>query len=310
MDSKNSSSSNSVCGPQQGSNNQDEIYMHQTLLFSDTLQELKSLRKQLDSAAEYFETCYSGEDQKQIVVESLKDYAIKALINTIDHLGSVAYKVNNFVDEKVGEVSALELRFCCLQQRVQTCQKYIDQGGVSEQVLMIGNPKHHKRYIFPDEETLDFKSKHHRSFNSEINSNQFKNVVQATIKATSPSVLRERNNHISQSPQFYSRQRTFALTSTPPINRRPDKKAASPKRFPFIRSGSVLKRSVSPNYPETIRRNPSEAQRSVSLSKFSERKGANDSEQYSSKSKRLFKALISMRKTRKDQNLYKYLDEV
>ncbi|XP_065858556.1 protein ABIL3-like isoform X2 [Euphorbia lathyris] len=254
MESNKNSSPSSVSAPQKSSN-QDEIYMHQTLLFSDTLKELKSLRKQLNTAAEYFETCYRGEEHKQIVVESLKDYAIKALINTIDHLGSVAYKVNNFVDEKVGEVSALELRFCCLEQRVQTCQKYIDQGGFSQQLLMIGNPKYHKRYIFPaDEEIMDTKSKHHRrSFNAEMNSYQFKKVVQATIKGTSPSVLRETHCR-SESPQFHSRQRTFTLASTP-NNRRPDKRAASPKRFPFIRSGSVVpNRSVSPNYPETLRR--------------------------------------------------------
>lgn len=50
------------------------------------------------------------------VVETLKDYAIKALINTVDHLGSVAFKVNNLFDEKIGEVSETELQFTCLEQ--------------------------------------------------------------------------------------------------------------------------------------------------------------------------------------------------
>lgn len=50
------------------------------------------------------------------VVETLKDYAIKALINTVDHLGSVAFKVNNLLDEKIGEVSETELQFTCLEQ--------------------------------------------------------------------------------------------------------------------------------------------------------------------------------------------------
>lgn len=49
-------------------------------------------------------------------VESLKDYAMKALINTVDHLGSVAFKVNSLLDEKIGEVSETELRFACLEQ--------------------------------------------------------------------------------------------------------------------------------------------------------------------------------------------------
>ena len=50
------------------------------------------------------------------VEDTLKDYAIKALVNTVDHLGSVAYKVNNFLDEKMGEISGMELRLSCLEQ--------------------------------------------------------------------------------------------------------------------------------------------------------------------------------------------------
>jgi len=50
------------------------------------------------------------------VVETLKDYAVKALVNTVDHLGSVTYKVNDFIDEKVDEVSETELRVSCIEQ--------------------------------------------------------------------------------------------------------------------------------------------------------------------------------------------------
>ena len=50
------------------------------------------------------------------VVETLKDYAIKALVNTVDHLGSVTYKVNDLLDEKVVEVSVAELRVSCIEQ--------------------------------------------------------------------------------------------------------------------------------------------------------------------------------------------------
>lgn len=59
------------------------------------------------------------------MVESLKDYVTKALINTIDHLGSVAFKVNSLVDQKFGEVSALELHFCCLQQVLKTNTSFL-----------------------------------------------------------------------------------------------------------------------------------------------------------------------------------------
>ncbi|CAG7885810.1 unnamed protein product [Brassica rapa] len=49
--------------------------------------------------------CYS------LIVLRVKDYAIKALVNKIDYLGSVTvtYKVNEFVDEKVDQVAGTEL---------------------------------------------------------------------------------------------------------------------------------------------------------------------------------------------------------
>lgn len=50
------------------------------------------------------------------MVETLKDYALKALINTVDHLGSVAYKVSDLLDEKVDEVFGQELRLSCVEQ--------------------------------------------------------------------------------------------------------------------------------------------------------------------------------------------------
>jgi len=50
------------------------------------------------------------------VIETLKDYAIKALINTVDHLGSVTYKVNDLLDEKIEEVSGTKLRISCIEQ--------------------------------------------------------------------------------------------------------------------------------------------------------------------------------------------------
>ena len=56
------------------------------------------------------------------MVETLKDYAIKALVNTVDHLGSVTYKVNDLLDEKVDEVSGTEFRVSCIEQ---VCMKLI-----------------------------------------------------------------------------------------------------------------------------------------------------------------------------------------
>ncbi|KAK3034716.1 hypothetical protein RJ639_032669 [Escallonia herrerae] len=129
--------------------NYDEASMHHTLLFSDSLKDLKNLRKQLYSAAEYFEYSYTNDDQKQIVVDTLKDYAIKALVNTVDHLGSVTYKVTDLLDEKVDEVSGTDLRVSCIEQRLRSCQEYIDNEGLSQQSLVINTPKYHKRYVLP-----------------------------------------------------------------------------------------------------------------------------------------------------------------
>ncbi|XP_058008212.1 protein ABIL3-like [Hevea brasiliensis] len=214
---ENRTSSSSVSGPQDQASNQDELFMQQSLLFSDTIKDLKNLRQQL-------------------VVEILKDYAIKALINSIDHLGSVAYTVNSFSNEKISQVSTLELRFSCLEQ------------------------------------------------------------------------CREGHSRL-QSPQFSSRQETFTFSSTW-INERSDKRAGSPLRFPLTCSGSLLpKRAISLNNTNANRRYLSEPRRSIPFSTYLERDGANEVEQYSNKSKRLLKALLSMRKSRKDHRLYKYLDE-
>ena len=46
----------------------------------------------------------------------MKDYAIKALVNTVDHLGSVTYKVNNILDRKIEEVAETEFHVSCIEQ--------------------------------------------------------------------------------------------------------------------------------------------------------------------------------------------------
>lgn len=50
------------------------------------------------------------------VVNTLKDYTTKALVNTVDHLGSVTFKFNDLLDENVEEVSGTELRVSCIEQ--------------------------------------------------------------------------------------------------------------------------------------------------------------------------------------------------
>ncbi|KAH7538245.1 protein ABIL2 [Ziziphus jujuba] len=309
----------------------DEISMRQSLLFTESLKDLKNLRSQLYSAAEYFELSYTNDDQKQIVVETLKDYAIKALVNTVDHLGSVSYKVNDILDEKVDEVSGTELRVSCIEQRLRTCQEYIDHEGITQQSLVINTPKYHKRYILPAGETMRganrTKSKYLGcSLDDEDDWHQFKNAVRATIRETqTPTSTVSKGLSPSPSPRATQRPGVFSFTATMP-KKELEKRSISPHRFPLLRSGSLSSRPMTPNSsrpttpnssrPTTPnpssnarRRYPSEPRKSASMRLHAEKENAKEVDQFPSKSKRLLKALLSRRKSKKDDMLYTYLDE-
>ncbi|KAM7278097.1 hypothetical protein ACFE04_005231 [Oxalis oulophora] len=251
--------------PKCGSNI-DEIFMQQSLLFADNLKELKNLRKQLYEAAEYFEVSYIKEEHKQIVVNSLKDYAVKALINTVDHLGSVAHRVTNLFDEKTADIHETDIRLQSIQQRMQTCQEYVGQGGLSQQLFLIPTPKHHKLYILPET----------------------KQVSGLANLKTNSSRLRA-GNKLQQ------------IGDEEPVT--------CANQFPLMRSGSLLRRSISPSNKQRNTLQP-QTHRTVSLSAASGRDRAKDIEQSSgSKGKRMFKTLLSMRKPKSDGAFYKFLDE-
>ncbi|KAL2550796.1 Protein ABIL3 [Forsythia ovata] len=307
--------------------NYDEVSMQQSMLFSDSLKDLKNLRKQLYTAAEYFELSYTNDDQKQIVVNSLKDYAIKALVNTVDHLGSVTYKVNDFLDEKVDEVSGTEIRVSCIEQRLRTCQEYIDCEGLSQQSLEINTPKHHKRYILPVGETMHSaictKSKYKGCGpDDEDEWLQFKNAIQATVRETPPAVGK---GHSPPPSSRLPQQPGNFLLSGSMAKKDLEKRTASPHRFPLLRSGSfsskpTTPKSSRPNTPNQSRpttpnpsfarqQYPSEPRKSASMRVRVEKENPKDIDHYPSKSKRLLKALLSRRKSKKDDMLYSYLDE-
>ncbi|GKU89075.1 hypothetical protein SLEP1_g3265 [Rubroshorea leprosula] len=300
----------------QEASNHDEVLMQQSLLFSDSLKDLKNLRTQLYSAAEYFELSYTNDEQKQIVMETLKDYAIKALVNTVDHLGSVTYKVNDLLDEKVDEVSGTELRVSCIKQRLRTCQEYLDHEGISQQSLMINTPKYHKRYILPVGETMNGANNDSQYQGCSLDDDdwhQFKNAVRATTRETPTPPLRKGHSP-SPSPRPPQRSATFSFTSTMP-KKELDKRTVSPHRFPLLRSGSVSRpttptksRPTTPNSTAARQRYPSEPRKSASMRIQPEKESPKEIEQYPSKSKRLLKALLSRRKSKKDEMLYSYLD--
>jgi hypothetical protein len=107
------------------------------------------LKSQLYSAAEYFELAYTQEDDKQEVMNNLKEYSVKALVNTVDHLGSISFKVSSLIDQRFDEVDDTNLRVSCIHQRAQVSQACMDKEGLSQQSLVITAPKYHKRYILP-----------------------------------------------------------------------------------------------------------------------------------------------------------------
>ncbi|PIA34727.1 hypothetical protein AQUCO_03700180v1 [Aquilegia coerulea] len=337
------SSSSSFSAPHEFCN-YEEYSMEQSLILSDNLKDLKNLRSQLYSAAEYFEVSYTNDDRKQTVVNTLKDYTINALVNTVDHLGSVTYKVNDLMEEKVDEVSGTELRVACIEQRLRTCQECIDRGGISQQSLVMTPPKYHKRYILPVVGTVhgvehDVLKSQVCNFDNEDNHNHVMNAVQTMIRGSQPSTLR-RGRSPSPSHKHLSRPGSFSFTDkVNPENT--DKQKASEKRtssplrskFPLLRSGSLSSRPATPHSsrpttpttsrlttpnqrrpttPTPFNRRPqyrADTQKPSSIHLHAEWDSKQDIEQQPSKSKRLFKALLSRRKSKHDEMLYTFLDE-
>ncbi|KAM0044459.1 putative ABI family protein [Helianthus debilis subsp. tardiflorus] len=91
------------------SNQANEPSMEPSISFVKALQELKNIRPQLYSAAEYCEKSYLHSEQKQVVLDNLKDYAVRALVNTVDHLGTVAYKLTDLLEQQTLEISTTGL---------------------------------------------------------------------------------------------------------------------------------------------------------------------------------------------------------
>ncbi|KAJ8536899.1 hypothetical protein K7X08_035300 [Anisodus acutangulus] len=308
--------------------NFDEVSMHQSMLFSDSLKDLKNLRKQLYAAAEYFELSYSNDEQKDVVVDTLKEYAIKALVNTVDHLGSVTYKVSDLLDEKVDEVSGTELRISCIEQRLKTCQEYIDNEGLSQQSLVIHTPKYHKRYILPVGETAHganlTKLKYQGcSLDDQDDWNQFRNAVRATIRETPPPTA-GKGFSPSPSPRLLQQYGKFSFSGTTTPKKELDKRTVSPHRFPLLRTASLASRPTTPKSsrpttpnksrpttpnPSNGRRYAAEPRKSASMRLNVDSINTKDPEQHPSKSKRLLKSLLSRHKSKKDETLYTYIDE-
>lgn len=127
----------------------DEASLERSKSFVKALQELKNLRPQLYSAAEYCEKSYLHSEQKQMVLDNLKDYAVRALVNAVDHLGTVAYKLNDLFEQQSTDFNTVDLKITTLNQQILTCQTYMDKEGLRQQRLLAIIPRHHKRYVLP-----------------------------------------------------------------------------------------------------------------------------------------------------------------
>lgn len=49
-------------------------------------------------------------------LDNLKDYAVRALVNAIDHIGTVSYKFSDIVEQQATEISAIDLKVACINQ--------------------------------------------------------------------------------------------------------------------------------------------------------------------------------------------------
>lgn len=290
----------SVCVPpttQQAAVNHDQeeySLMQQKLLFSENVKDLKNLSKQLYSASEYFELSYSKEKEKKVVIESLKDYVIQALVNSVDHLGSIAFKLNSFLDNQkqqnllLEEVSTLELRLSCVEQRLETCQQFINLGGLSQQSLAMDQPpNHHKHY------------KYHHNIRRPTS-------IQLLHTCSSPSSLPFGSSLSPQPAPSRQGSSSFLYTTTCTTVSKPENRALLP------RSGSlILNRSTSPNdrrrYQYPLGQPQPQPQRTVSLSSLGDREKRREqyyssikskSSNSSSKGRQLLKGMLSLRSSR------------
>ncbi|KAE8660487.1 hypothetical protein F3Y22_tig00116951pilonHSYRG00256 [Hibiscus syriacus] len=137
-----------MIGPDDPAMTFDEVSMENR---KSALQELKNLRPQLYAAAKYSQKSFHHSEMKHItmsdldksqsmaclrVLDNLKDYAAKALVNTVDHLGTVAHKLTDLLEQKTLEVSTMELKASCLNQQLLICQTYSDKEGLRQQQIL------------------------------------------------------------------------------------------------------------------------------------------------------------------------------
>ncbi|KAJ1281819.1 hypothetical protein BS78_03G003100 [Paspalum vaginatum] len=294
---------------------EEDMSLPEGLLFSDTLKDLRNLRSQLYSAAEYFEVFYRNNSHKSTVMTSLKDYTVEALVSTVDHLGFVSYKVDNLVSEKADEVNETEFLVSSVEQRVRICQQTIDQEGRSQQALLIKAPKYHRRYILPGMDLLE-SSIQAVSEPPRYNRQYTSRKMHKSQSSISAPVCRQSTMRHARSPSptpndAYHRSRSMS----------PSRKARAKSPSPRIinsnttkgtRAGSPIPNSNPLARSATVTRRPpvnSKHLRQTSMQLHTDWEQHKEQEKSSSKGKGFLKSLLTRRRWRNDESLYSYLDE-
>ncbi|KAF8671076.1 hypothetical protein HU200_050357 [Digitaria exilis] len=299
----------------------EEVQMQETLIFSDTIKDLKTLRSQLYSAAEYFELAYMQEDGKQAVMSNLKEYAVKALVNTVDHLGSISFKVTSLIDQRIGEVADANLRVSSIQQRTQVSQACMDREGLSQQSLVITAPKYHKRYILPaGDQSMPSAVPNFREMNKVTNRtaqmHQLFSAAQPKAKDKQPSFSKLRS--IARAPSQRARSASPAQRShsIPPsqnvIPTNKDRRSVSPipTATPLTRSGSLSMKASLLKTSSVRVQNTSQPKKLAPLrSQVDRSNDTKDGEHTPKKSKKFLKSILSRRKSKKDEPLPSYFDD-
>ena len=108
------------------------------------------------------------------MLDNLRDYAVRALVNAVDHLGTVAYKLGDLLEQQTWDISTMDLKVSALnqvcnfqilcniciincsfsdlfsiKQQLLTCRIYMDKEGLRQHQLFALIPRHHKHYILP-----------------------------------------------------------------------------------------------------------------------------------------------------------------
>ncbi|CAL9198072.1 unnamed protein product [Musa hybrid cultivar] len=135
--------------PEFGAMTFDEVSLERSKGFVQALQELKNLRPQLYSAAEYCEKSYLRSEQKQMVVDNLKEYGVRALVNVVDHLGTVAYKLTDLFEQQSSDIATVEQKISCLCQQILACQAFTGEECLRQHQLFAATPRHLKHYTLP-----------------------------------------------------------------------------------------------------------------------------------------------------------------